>query len=114
MSFFVFKFYLCIDGTLTPLAVLRGQPQPLSRAPRTPRRFNTDAISTANGHASCPDYSHGQLGQVLIEAVLILASFSFLLWGLSWTQGESGLVSWLIEALRGWHARFSAGLSLPM
>lgn len=53
-------------------------------------------------------------GQAAIETLAIMLTVGLLLGGVNWMRGESGLIAFLVEALRVWHARFGSALSLPM
>ncbi len=50
----------------------------------------------------------------MLETLVILLAVGILLWGVRWTDGDSGLVAALVESLRSWHTRYSAAISLPM
>ncbi len=55
----------------------------------------------------------GQTGQSMTEYLLVLVALLGLA-GAGWWGESGGVLQWLIEALRGFHQRFSVMLSLPL
>lgn len=54
-------------------------------------------------------------GQAMVETLVVTLVLVMGVWGLGWVDGSGqGALAQLVSAMRDWHARYAAALSLPV
>lgn len=54
-------------------------------------------------------------GQAMVETLVVTLVLVVGVWGLGWMDGSGqGALAQLVSAMRDWHARYAAALSLPV